>query len=675
MIKPEVVSEIFEKAHVEDVVGDFVHLKKRGANLIGLCPFHNEKTPSFNVSPSKGIYKCFGCGKGGNAVNFIMEHEHLNYPEALKFLAKKYGIEVEEKELSPEEKQVADTRESLLILNEAANNYFQYILKETSEGKSIGLSYFRERGMDMKMIERFALGYCPEKREDSFTEHALSKEFQKKFLIQTGLTKEGQRGDYDFFHGRVMFPIRSISGRVLGFGGRTLRSDKQIAKYFNSPESEIYNKSKVLYGLYESKSAIVKKDKCYMVEGYMDVISLHQVGIENVVASSGTSLTDGQIRLIRRYTPHITILFDSDNAGVKAAFRGIELLLEEGMKVRVVSLPEGEDPDSMSQRLGKEAMETFLEENAKDFFTYMCDTLLKGPSQDPIQRSEAIQEIVRALALVPDKIERSLEIQNIALRLGVDQKVVINEISKSQRNHAIEKQKERERKSLRTTQEAPLPGIQDLPSETGVLVDRDVPVEPSLLDTMDNRSQERDIIRILVKYSTEKLMVEYADEDSEEESDEMQTEEVSIEEYILDELSHERHIRFKDSFCSKVWALYQAAYSEERSLNVESLMRHPDQTISAGVAELLTEKHELHRWEERKIYPKHETEQLLEMVDAALDRFKLKTIQQMIKETQASIRSVEKDPQELERTLNKLNRLNNLKMKLSERFGTVILSA
>jgi DNA primase len=409
MIKPEVVQQIFERAHIEEVVGDFVNLKKRGANLIGLCPFHNEKTPSFSVSPGKGIYKCFGCGKGGNSVNFIMEHEHLNYPEALKFLGKKYNIEVEEKELSPEEKQAADARESLMLVNEAAATYFQERLKNSEEGKSIGLSYFKERGMDMKMIERFALGYCPEKREDSFTDHALAKGFKKKFLLKTGLSKEGHHGLYDFYHGRVIFPIRSISGRSLGFGGRTLRNDKQIAKYFNSPESEVYNKSKVLYGLYESKSAIVKQDKCYMVEGYMDVISLHQAGIENVVASSGTSLTSGQIRLIRRYTPHITILYDSDNAGIKAAFRGIDLLLEEGMKVRVVSLPEGEDPDTMSQKLGQEAMIQYLEDNGKDFFEYMCDTLLSGGNQDPIQRSEAIQEIIGTLSLYPDRIERNLK--------------------------------------------------------------------------------------------------------------------------------------------------------------------------------------------------------------------------------------------------------------------------
>ncbi|MCL4154132.1 UNVERIFIED_CONTAM: hypothetical protein GTU68_041726, partial [Idotea baltica] len=354
MIKPDVVQAIFEAAHVEDVVSDFVHLKKRGSNLLGLCPFHNEKTPSFNVSPSKGIYKCFGCGKGGNSVNFIMEHEHLNYPEALKFLARKYNIEVEEKELSPEEREAANTRESLLIVTDAASKYFQKTLVGTEEGKSIGLTYFKERGMDQAMIDRFALGYCPEKEESSFTKNAMDRGFKEEFLLQTGITKRGHHGLYDFFHGRVIFPIRSISGRALGFGARTLRNDKKLAKYFNSPESEIYNKSRILYGLFESKSAIVKKDKCYMVEGYMDVISLHQAGIENAVASSGTSLTVEQIRLLRRYTPHITILYDSDNAGVKAAFRGIDLLLTEGMKVKVASLPEGEDPDTMAQKLGKE---------------------------------------------------------------------------------------------------------------------------------------------------------------------------------------------------------------------------------------------------------------------------------------------------------------------------------
>lgn len=681
LIKQETVSEIFEAAHIEDVVGDFVNLKKRGTNMIGLCPFHNEKTPSFNVSPSKGIYKCFGCGKGGNSVNFIMEHEHLSYPEALKFLARKYNIEVEEKELSPEEKQAADARESLLIVSEAAGKFFQEQLTQSEEGRNIGLSYFKERGMDEAMIERFALGYCPEKEGDSFTKNALQRGFKEEFLLKTGITKQGQRGLYDFYHGRVIFPIRSISGRMLGFGARTLRSDKSVAKYFNSPESEIYNKSKVLYGLFESKSAIVKQDRCYMVEGYMDVISLHQAGIENVVASSGTSLTIEQIRLLRRYTPHITILYDSDNAGVKAAFRGIDLLLQEGMKVRVVSLPEGEDPDTMAQRLGVEDMLAFLDAESKDFFTYMCDTLLTGDRQDPIQRSDAIQEIIRSLALVPDKIERSLEIQSISLRLGVEQRVVNEEIKKAQRRHQTEQAKEREREAQRQARQAaqemgdmpPPPGMEDMPPELEEALDRDVPLPGPMLDSLDSGSQELDIIRLLINYGGDQLDLPIEDAEEDEQGN-IPTEPISVEEYIVEDLSNDPYIQFQDGFSAKVFALYQAAYAEERSLDVNSLLRHPDQTISGRVASMMSEKHELHRWEDRKIYPTREKEQLLVAVDTALDSYRLRTVLKMIRETQASIPSVQHDSEAFVKTVKRLDQLNKMKMRLSERFGAVILS-
>lgn len=670
MIKPEVVQQIFERAHIEEVVGDFVNLKKRGSNLLGLCPFHNEKTPSFSVSPGKGIYKCFGCGKGGNSVNFIMEHEHLNYPEALKFLGKKFGIEVEEKELSPEEKQAADARESLMVVSEAASLYFQDRLKNSDEGKSIGLSYFRERGMDASMIERFALGYCPEKKEDSFTDHALGRGFQKEFLLKTGLSKEGRNGLYDFYHGRVIFPIRSISGRPLGFGGRTLRNDKQIAKYFNSPESEIYNKSKVLYGLFESKSAIVKQDKCYMVEGYMDVISLHQAGIENVVASSGTSLTAGQIRLIRRYTPHITILYDSDNAGIKAAFRGIDLLLEEGMKVRVVSLPEGEDPDTMAQKLGQEAMIQYLEDNGKDFFEYMCDTLLTGNSQDPIQRSEAITEIIGTLSLYPDRIERNLKSQELANRLGIDQQTLLYELRKSQKKKQKEKEKQQERQQ--TFDAPPPPGMEHMPVEEEIPVDRDMPVQSALLNASNHAEQERDIIRLLLNYGADSIHLELegAEED---EFGNVETEEISVERFVVEELSEDKYVQFKEPFCSKVWAMYQSAFAEQRTMDVQALLRHPDHSISATVADLMSEKHELHRWEDRKIYPLREKDKLLEAVEGAINSLKIHIANSLRKETLAVMQH-EKDYDRVIDLQKKKMRLDQIIAKLCEARGTVIPS-
>ncbi|MEX2379654.1 MAG: DNA primase, partial [Vicingaceae bacterium] len=358
MIPKQTVDEILETARVEEVVGDFVNLKKRGANLLGLCPFHNEKTPSFTVSPTKGIYKCFGCGKAGGAANFIMDHEHYTYPEALKYLADKYNIEIEEEEQTAEQIQQANEKESLFIVTQYAAEFFQQQLKETESGRAIGLSYFKERGFREETIEKFKLGYSPDEWE-AFTKAALDKGYKLDYLEKTGLTIVKGDKHFDRFKGRVMFPIQNISGRVIGFGGRTLSADKKTAKYLNSPESEIYHKSRVLYGLNLAKKSIIEQDLCYLVEGYTDVISFHQNGVENVVASSGTSLTTEQIRLIKRYTPNITILFDGDTAGIKAAFRGIDMILEEGMNVKVLAFPEGEDPDSYARSKSMEELKSF----------------------------------------------------------------------------------------------------------------------------------------------------------------------------------------------------------------------------------------------------------------------------------------------------------------------------
>ncbi|MDA0972424.1 MAG: DNA primase [Bacteroidetes bacterium] len=664
MIKPETVNQIFERAHIEDVVGDFVHLKKRGANLLGLCPFHNEKTPSFTVSPAKGLYKCFGCGKGGNSVGFIMEHEHLSYPEALKFLARKYQIEVEEKELSPEEKEVADERESLMLITELAMKFFQSSMKDTDEGRSIALSYFKERGMDEAMIDRFALGYCPEGPENSFHAEAIRKGYKTKHLITTGLVKEGRQSLFDFFHGRVIFPIRGISGRAVGFGARTLRSDKSIAKYFNSPESIIYNKSKVLFGLYESKSAIVKKDLCYIAEGYMDVISMHQAGVENVVASSGTSLTVDQVRLIRRYTPNVTLIYDNDGAGIKASFRGIDILLEEGMKVRAVSLPDGDDPDSLSQRLGPEGMQVYLLENAKDAFHFMSDILLEKAGKDPIERSRAIKEIVGSLALFSDRIERNLKTQDMALRLGVDQKTLNFEIAKAQRQVDSDRIKAQDRG--RPIDSPPLPDTP--PPLTEEEMERDMPIMNSLLDYNEQQEQERDIIRILLNHGDRRMTILF-EEDEQGETEE----EISVQQYIMDELCNERHITFKDALYGKIWALYQSAFIEERQLDVRHLERHPDPTINLMVAELTTERHVLHRWSDRKIYPKNETEQLQRMADEALNRLRLRTVMQMMKETEVAMQGSH-DPGIQQEALERLAKLNTMKAKLSAYFGSVIVN-
>ena len=390
MINKQTIDRIFDALIIEDIVGEFVHLKKAGANFKARSPFTDEKTPSFYVSPSKGIFKCFSTGKGGNAITFLMEHEKMTYPEALRWAANKYGIEIIEEKLTEEQEEQQNDRESLGIVVAFAEKYFMNHLHDSEEGKAIGLSYFYERGFREEIIRKFNLGYCPDKGHQ-FTKTALERGYKLKYLLDSGLSKDMGGQPFDFYKGRVIFPIHNVSGKVIGFGGRTLKKDKKTAKYFNSPENDLYNKSRVLYGLYQAKNAILKQEECYLVEGYTDVIALHQNGIENVVSSSGTSLTDGQIKLIKRYTPNITILFDGDAAGIKAAFRGIDLLLKNGMNVKVVLFPEGEDPDSYSKRLSTEEFAKFLEENSKDFMVFKTDLLLSESKNDPIKKAELIR--------------------------------------------------------------------------------------------------------------------------------------------------------------------------------------------------------------------------------------------------------------------------------------------
>ena len=402
-----------DSARIEEVIGDFISLKKRGANYLGLCPFHNEKTPSFSVSPSKGIYKCFGCGKSGNSVGFVMEHEHYSYPEALKFVAKKYSIEIEEEVLTPEMQQELDERESMFALNGFAAKYFAENLFQSEEGKSIGLTYFKERDFRESAIEKFHLGYAINKWED-YSKHSLENGYKKEVLVKTGLGIEKDNHVIDRFRGRVIFPIHNLTGKVIGFGGRILSSEKSTAKYINSPESEIYNKSKALYGIYFARNTMVKNDNCYLVEGYTDVISLHQAGIENVVASSGTSLTEDQIKLIKRFTPNITMLFDGDPAGIKASFRGIDLILEQGMNVKVVLFPDGQDPDSYVRAHRTTEVEEFIHDNAADFIKFKTNLLLDETVGDPAGRAKLIKDIVATIAHIPDGINRSVYIMNAA---------------------------------------------------------------------------------------------------------------------------------------------------------------------------------------------------------------------------------------------------------------------
>jgi DNA primase len=450
MIEQKTIAEIFETAKIDEVVGDFVNLRRRGVNMIGLCPFHNEKSPSFTVSPAKGIYKCFGCGKGGNSVNFIMEHEQASYPDALRFLAKKYGIKIEEKVLTPEQDMERQRVDSLFILNEYAVNYYHDNLMNDDVGKSVGLSYFKERGFRKDIIEKFQLGFAFDKN-DHLTLNMVNKGYKLELLKSVGLTTQYGR---DFFRNRVLFPIHSLSGKVLGFGGRILVTDKKQPKYLNTSETEIYNKSKVLYGIYFAKKAIRQEDDCFLVEGYTDVISLHQAGIENVVASSGTSLTVGQIQLIKRYTPNITILYDGDAAGIKAALRGLDLVLEQDMNVKVVLLPEGEDPDSFVQSVGTKQFKEYIAENAADFILFKTNLILEETKNDPIKRATLIKDIIESIARIPDPIKRSVFVRECANLMEMSEQILIDEANKAmmrlmenQKKEAQNEERRRQRNS------------------------------------------------------------------------------------------------------------------------------------------------------------------------------------------------------------------------------------
>ena len=457
MIDRETVDRILDTADIVDVVSDFVSLRRRGANLIGLCPFHDEKTPSFTVSPAKQFCHCFGCGKGGSPVNFIMEHEQMSYVEALRYLANKYHIEIHEKELTSEEKAAQTERESMLVINDFAAQYFEDQLHNTAEGKDIGLSYFHERGLNDATIKKFRLGYSPEDRKAFYTA-ATGKGYNKQNLFNVGLCIDDRRGGgFDRFHGRVMFPVMNIAGKIIAFGGRTLKKTKEVAKYFNSPESVVYVKNRELYGLFQSKRAIVKEDKCFLVEGYTDVISMHQAGIENVVASSGTSLTEGQIRAIHRFTKNVTVLYDGDSAGIKASLRGIDMLLAEGLNIKVLLLPEGEDPDSFARTHSASELKQYIDDNETDFISFKTKILLEGTERDPIKRASVIGDVVKSIAVIPDAISRSVYAKECSIQLGISEDVLLREI---QKNITRNKEEELKRRQREKNREARRQGLQ-----------------------------------------------------------------------------------------------------------------------------------------------------------------------------------------------------------------------
>ena len=529
MIDQATIDKIMAATDIVDVVSDFVSLRRRGANYWGLCPFHDDRSPSFSVSPSKGVCKCFSCGKGGSAIHFIMEHEQLSYYEALKYLAKKYNIEVHEKELSDEERQKRSERENMFVINTFAQEFFSKSLLETDEGRSVGLAYFKERGFNEDIIRKFGLGYSPEKR-DALAVEAQKRGYKIDYLLKTGLCRETQEGRiYDLFSGRVMFPVYSVSGKVVAFGGRILKSGVKISKYFNSTESDIYHKSDELYGIYQAKRAIEKERRCYLVEGYTDVLSMHQSGIENVVASSGTALTHGQIRLIHRFTDNITVLYDGDAPGIKASLRGIDLLLQEGLNIKVVLLPDGEDPDSFSKSQSAESFTRYIKGHETDFIRFKTQLLLEDAGEDPIKRADIISNIVESISLIPDAIVRSVYVQECSRLLQIDEQVLLSELNKRRQKRA-EQQFSRERynqerqsaattnapKSGNTTTAAPAndnetpppPSLADMPApaETPEAVPvTDHTLSQRMVQQSPLEKYEREIIRYIVRYGYRNL--------------------------------------------------------------------------------------------------------------------------------------------------------------------------
>ena len=672
MIDQATVDKIIDSANILEVVSDFVTLRKRGVNYVGLCPFHDEKTPSFSVSPSKGICKCFSCGKGGSAVHFIMEHEQLSYYEALKYLAKKYNIEIEERELSDEEKQIKSDRESMLIVNSFAQEYFSNILFQHSEGRSVGLAYFHERGFRDDIIHKFALGYSLEQR-DALAIEAKKRGYKEEYLLKTGLCLEGQNGYIsDRFRGRVIFPVFSLSGKVLAFGGRVLRKSDKLAKYVNSPESEVYHKSNVLYGIYQAKQSIVKNDNCFLVEGYTDVLSMHQAGVENVVASSGTSLTPGQIRLIHRFTNNITVIYDGDAAGIKASLRGIDLILKEGMNIKVVLLPDGDDPDSFAKKQSASSFTEYIKNHEVDFIRFKTNLLLDSAGNDPIKRAELISDIVQSIAIIPDTIVRSVYTKECSRLMEISEEVLLREINKiklSQLQNGTPPNKKTLSETSADKQNSQEEGTQNDDTETlmetqgvpqGVLQEKRV---PSPLDPF-----EKTLVRYMIRYGFHDLFSERNEETGE-------TETWKVIPYILTDLRNDE-IEFQHPLYKKVIAEINHIFDQEGEHLTRYFLAHPDEEISRLAVDLVSEKYQLSKIHTKFQTIESEEEKLADLIPRALFELKdaitslnIKHIREEIKKT-----AKEKNPERTTQLMSELNGLYALKAALAKQLGERIVS-
>lgn len=721
-IDRETVQKILDTADIVEVVSDFVHLKRSGSGYKGLCPFHNERTPSFSVSKTKNLCKCFSCGKGGSPVNFIMEHEQLSFNEALRYLAKKYNIEIVEHEMTDKEREEETERESMLAVNEFALKHFEHNINETDDGRNIGLSYFIERGINESMIRRFHLGYALEKR-NSLYESAIAKGYNEKYLIDTGLCIKNERGQvFDRFKGRVIYPVFSISGKVIAFGGRTLRKDKDVAKYVNSPESIIYRKSHELYGLYQAKQAIVKHDKCILVEGYMDVISMHQSGIENVVASSGTSLTEGQIRLIHRFTENVTVIYDGDAAGIKAALRGIDMLLAEGLSVRVLLLPDGDDPDSFAQKHSATEFEEYIKNNETDFISFKTKILLDEAGNDPLTRSRVINDIVRTISVIPDSITRSVYVRECSRSLEIDERTLSLQVAKYTKDR-IEKESE---KALRDKNRKELDSV-DIDSFTP---STQKAAETTTKTESDNYDRfllpfEKEVLRYVLKYG----LLNFCESIDQEGN----TGYISVLEYIDNSLK-EDDISFTSRLLAKVYSEAQRIATSDYTLALErhssaaaarrqeyinagemhlrssvndvaeiqrkekellaladeryftdiadfsadyiekALINHPDDNIRSLTLDLVSEKHTLSKVHTKYAHIETERERLIELVPRAVFELKDAILDCQIREIRAAIKQQESNPVAVQSLMARNIELQQLKREFAIYLGDRTIS-
>ncbi len=660
MIDRETVDRIYAAANIVDIVGDYVTLKRKGVNYVACCPFHNEKTPSFVVSPSKGLYKCFGCGKGGNAVTFVMEQEAVSYPEALKMVAKRYGIEVREEALSDEELRRNDDRESMFALNGWAAEYFANFLHRDSEGINVGLSYFRQkRGLTEATIKKFGLGFCPSKG-DRMSQDALTAGYKQEFLLSTGLSLVSERngGLYDRFRDRVIFPVHNISGRIVAFGGRTLRTDKQVAKYQNSPESEIYSKKRELYGLYFAKRAIQQQDFAILVEGYLDVISMHQAGIENVVASSGTSLTTEQIRLLGRFTKNITVIYDGDSAGIHASLRGIDMILKEGMNVRVVLLPEPEDPDSFARSHSAAEVRDYIRDNERDFLDFKARLLLKDAQGDPIRKAALIGDMVQSIAQIPDPIQRSVYIKECARIMDIDEQILIAEVARKR----LTSSGDRETDDFLRRQAAARQRESEAPARP------EAEYAPKVEAGSSFEALEREIVKYLLKYG-------HCSFDFKEGAAMVAC---NVAEVIFAELSDDQ-IVFRNPVYAKIMAAYREQW-EQLGTGVEVpayvFLNHIDPEVCNRSVDILTSDDNYvasELWKRKEVHVESEAEMLAVGVPKAVTLYKSKVIESLIRELQERLAGEALSEEEESDIVQRLNNYNRVKVAIARKLQRLIL--